>query len=82
MHHKTMAQIAAFLGRDDLPQGHFYFLRLLDAVHKADPVAQPDAVGICHDGWLAKHIAHDEVRALAAHAGQSQQLFKSGKKLR
>ena len=35
-------------------------------------------MGICHDGWLAKHIAHDEVCALAAHAGQSQQLFKSG----
>ena len=78
MHHKAVAQVAAFFRRNDLPQGHFHLLRFLDAVHKADLVAQPNAVGVCYDSRLAKHIAHDKVCALAAYAGQGEQLFKGG----
>ena len=78
MHHKAVAQVAAFFGRDDLPQSHLHFLRLLDAIHKADLVAQPDAVGVGHNGRFAEHIAHEEVGALAADAGQGQQFLKGG----
>ena len=35
-------------------------------------------MGVGHDGRLAEHVAHDEVRALAADAGQGQQFFKGG----
>ena len=78
MHHKAVAQVTAFLRRNDLPQGHLHLLRLLDAIHQSDFIAQPDAVGVCDDGGLAEHITHDQVGALAAHAGQCQQLFKGG----
>lgn len=30
-----------------------HLLRLLDAIHQPDFIAQPDAVGICDDGGLA-----------------------------
>ena len=76
MHHKAVAKVAAFLRRNDLPQGHLHLLRLLNAVHKADLIAQPDAVGVGNDGGLAEHIPHDEVCALAPYAGQSEQLLK------
>ena len=76
MHHEAVAQVAALLGRDDLPQGHLHLLRLLDAIHEADLVAQPDAVGVGDDGGLAEHIAHDQVCALAPHAGQGKQFVK------
>ena len=52
-------------------------MRLLDAVHKADLIAQPDAVGVGDDGGLAEHIPHDQVCALAPHAGQGKQFVKS-----
>ena len=76
MHHETVAQITALFGRDDLPERHLHLLRFLDAVHKADLVAQADAVGVGDDGGLAEHVAHDEICALAAHAGQCQQFLK------
>ena len=76
MHHETVAQITALFGRDDLPECHLHLLRFLDAVHKADLVAQADAVGVGDDGGLAEHVAHDEICALAAHAGQCQQFLK------
>ena len=52
MHHETMAQITALFRRDDLPERHLHLLRFLDAVHKADLVAQADAVGVGDDGGL------------------------------
>ena len=81
MHHKAVAQVAALFRRNDLPQGHFHLLRLLDAVHKADLVAQTDAVGVGDNGRFSEHIAHDQVGALAAHAGQRQQLLKGSRHL-
>ena len=78
VHDEPMAQVAALFGRDDLPQCHFHLLRFFDAVHQTDLIAQADAVGVRYDGRLAEHIAHDKVRALPAHAGQRQQLFKGG----
>ena len=61
VHHKAVAQVAALFRRNDFPQGHFHLLRLLDAVHKADLVAQTDAVGVGDNGRFAEHIAHDQV---------------------
>ena len=78
MHDKAVAQITALFRRNDLPQGHLHFLRLLDAIHKANFVAQPDAMGVCYNGGLAEDIPHDKVGALAANAGQGKQLLKGG----
>ena len=41
--HKTVTEIAALLGGDDLPQGHFHLFGLLDAIHQPNAVAQADA---------------------------------------
>ena len=76
MVHKTVAEIAALLGRNQLPQRHLDTLRILDPVHKADPIDKPNAMRVRHNRRLAEHISHDEVRALAAHAGKLQKLVK------
>ena len=76
MHHKAVAKVAAFLRRDDLPQRHLHLLRFLNAAHKANFIAQPDAVGVGNDGGLAEHVPHNEVCALAPYAGQGKQFVK------
>ena len=76
MVYHPVAEITAFFRRNDLPQFLFDFCRFLNAVHQADAVAQPDAVGVSHDGRLAEHIPHNQVGAFAAHTGQAQQRVK------
>ena len=73
VHHQTVAEVAALLGGNDLPQGHLHPAGVLDAVHQAHAVDQPDAVGVGDDGRLAEHISHNQVGALAAHSRQRQQ---------
>ena len=46
------------------------------ADHKANFIAQPDAVGVGNDGGLAEHVPHNEVCALAPYAGQGKQFVK------
>lgn len=52
--YQSVAEIAAFLRRNDLPKLLFHLGRLLDTVHQSHAVHQADAVGIRHDGRLAK----------------------------
>ena len=74
---KTVAEIIAFFRRDDLPESHFHLFRILHVMDKADAVGKADTVSICYNGGLAEHIAHDQVGALAAHAGRTK--WQSGK---
>ena len=76
MQYEAVAQVISFLRRHDLPELPLYFGRLFDAVHQADQVAQADAVSICNYGRFPENIAHDQVRALSAHAGKSQQFLE------
>ena len=69
---QTVAKIAAFLGRNDLPQGHFHLFRVLAILHQPNAVAQANAMGVGYNGRLAEHIAHDQIGAFAPHAGQAQ----------
>ena len=73
---KPMAQIISLFRRHDLPELPLYFGGLLDAVHQADQVAQTDAVSIRDNGRFAEHISHDQIRALSAHTGESQQFIE------
>ena len=74
--YQPVAEITAFFRRNDLPQFLFDFCRFLNAVHQADAVAQPDAVGVSHDGRLAEHIPHNQVGAFAADSRKFQQFIK------
>ena len=74
--YEAVAEVIALFRRDDLPQFALYFCRLFDIVDEADQVAEADAVGIGDDGRFAEDIAHDEVGALSADAGQGQEFFE------
>ena len=76
MVYKAVAEVIALFRRDDLPEFALYLCRLFDVVDEADQVAETDAVGVGDDGRLAEDIAHDKVCALAADAGQGQELFE------
>ena len=71
-----MAKVAALLGRDNLPKRHLHLFGLLDAIDQAHPVDQADAVGIGYNRWLAEHVPHHEVGALAPDARQLEQFLK------
>ena len=76
MQDEAMAEIISFLRGHDLPKFPLNFSRLLDTVHQADQVAQTDAMGIRDYSRFSENIAHDQVRALSAHTGESQQLIE------
>ena len=63
---KPVAEGVAFLRRDDLPESHLDFLRVL-LVDESDTVAQTDAVCIRDDCRFAEYIAHDQIGAFAPH---------------
>ena len=69
---ESVAKITSLLWRNDLPESHLHFLRLFDSIHKANPVDEPDAVGIRHDSRLSEYVAHDQIRALSPDAGELQ----------
>lgn len=48
------------------------FFGFFDVVYKADSVGQADAVGICDNGRLAKHISHDQVGAFSPNSGEGK----------
>ena len=68
MFHEAVAEIISFLRRNDLPERHLNFFRVLDPVHETNPVCQADAVGIGDDRRFSEDITHDEVRALSSDA--------------
>ena len=76
MQDEAMAQVISLFRRYDLPEFPLYFGGLLDAVHQADQVAQTDAVSIRDNSRFAKHVSHDQICALSAHTGESQQLIE------
>ena len=67
MQDEAMAEIVPLLRGHDLPKLPLYFGRFLNAVHKADQIAQTDAVSIRDNGRLAEYIAHDQIGTLSAH---------------
>ena len=73
---QPVAEIAAFLRRDQLPQCHLHLLRILDAVHQSHAVYQTDTVSVRHNSRLMKDVTHDQVGTLSAHARQCQQRIK------
>ena len=72
---KSVAEIVAFLRRDDLPERHLDFFRVF-FVNKSDPVAQTDAVCVRNDRRFAEHIAHDQIGAFASDTRESEQRIK------
>ena len=76
MQNEAVAQIIPLFRRHDLPKLPLYFGRFLNAVHKADQIAQTDAVSIRDNGRLAEYIAHDQIGALSAYTRKSQLLIE------
>ena len=76
MQNEAVAEIISFLCRHDLPEFPLYFGGLLNTLHQADQIAQTDAVSIRNYGRLAENVTHDQIRALSAHTGESQQLIE------
>ena len=72
----TVTEIRGALRRKNLPEGCFYFFGLFEIVHEAETVGNADAVRIHHHG--TRHpveIAEQEVRGLAADAGEFHEFF-------
>ena len=66
--YKPVAEVIAFLWRNDLPEFHFHFFRVLQVMDKTDAVGKADTVGICYNGWFAEYITHDKVGTFAANS--------------
>ena len=66
--YKPVAEVIAFLWRNDLPEFHFHFFRVLQVMNKTDAVGKADTVGICYNGWFAEYITHDKVGTFAANS--------------
>lgn len=75
MIHEAVAELIAFLGRDDFPQGLLYLRGLPDVVRQSDQVAEADAVRVGDDGGLSVHISENEIRTLSPNAGKGKELF-------
>ena len=77
MLHQSVTEIIPLFRWNDLPQFHLYFFRFLDVFYQSHAVHQTDTVCVCDDRRFSEDITHDEVRALAAHAGRTK--WQSGK---
>ena len=76
MQHDAVAEIARALRRQEPSQFPLDLLRLFQPVHQTEPVRDADAVRVHdHRAGDAVHVAEDEVRGLAPHAGQRRQLL-------
>ena len=71
-----MTQVIPLLRGYDLPEFPLYFGRFLNAVYKADQVAKTNAMSIGDNGRLSENIAHDQICALSAYTGKSQQFLE------
>ena len=67
MHHQAMTEIASFLWWNQLPQSHFYLLRLFDPIYQPHPVHQADTMGIRYDRRLSKDVTHDQIGTFASY---------------
>lgn len=72
---EAVAELIAFLGRDNFPQFLLHLCGLLDVIHEADQVAEADAVRVRDDRGLAEDVAEDEIRTLSADAGEGEELL-------
>ena len=75
MLYQPVTEIIAFLRRNEFPKCHLNLFRLLYALHQAHTINQSDAMGICHNGWLAKDIAQNQIGTLTTHTRQFQQFL-------
>ena len=62
-----MAQKFYAVRKGRQPKCHLNLFRLLYALHQAHTINQSDAMGICHNGWLAKDIAQNQIGTLTTH---------------
>ena len=63
---EPVAEIAAFFRRNDFPELHLDFFRILCTIDKSHPVRQSDAMRIRHNRRLSKYIAHNQIGTLAS----------------
>ena len=68
-----MAEVVGLLWGDGLSQLPLHLQRVLGPVGDPQAAGDADAVGVAHIGRLAEHVPKDEVRGLAAHAGETRQ---------
>ena len=66
--YKSVAEVTAFLGRDNFPESHFNFLRLLNVVYKSHSVYKSYAVSVSYNGRLAKNITHYKVGTFSSNS--------------
>ena len=70
-----MAEVPALHRRDNLFQLHLHLIRVLP-LRQPQPPADADAVGVGDDAGLVEDVPQDEVRGLAADAGQGGEPFQ------
>ena len=61
MVYQAVTEVISLFRRNDFPQCHFNFLRILDSIHKANPVGETNAVCISDNSWFTEYIAHDQI---------------------
>ena len=58
---QSVAEVASFLRRNNLPQCHLHLLGFLNAIHQADPVAEPNTMRIRNNGRLSEYVDRKSV---------------------
>ena len=67
MINQTMAELISLFRWNDLPQSHFYLLRLFDPIYQPHPVHQADTMGIRYDRRFSKDVTHDQIGTFASY---------------
>ena len=65
---QSVAEIASFFRRNDLPQSHLHLLRFFYIIHQTHAVRQPDTMCIRHNSRFSEYIPHDQIGALSSHS--------------
>ena len=76
MVYQAVTEVISLFRRNDFPQCHFNFLRILDSIHKANPVGETNAVCISDNSWFTEYIAHDQIGTFASYAREGEKSVK------
>ena len=68
--HQPVAEVRGLRGVDQFAQRVFHLDRVFLVFDKASAVGQAAAVRVGHNGGLAEDVAQNQVRGLAADAGE------------
>ena len=74
MKHTSVAEIVAFLGREQFFKLHFDLERIL-CFNKSEQIADAYKVSVGYNGRLAENIAADKVCGFSADSGQRGQIL-------